>query len=239
MMVWAGRDIFRGERFHRGAGQGGKIMENQADESDGALEGGAGDFGGGRRGGGPAGGWARRGGMAINVGLDHKGERTGMVHFQAGAEVGGAAGGEETVPGGGGRDGGRPKPAEAGRAGGEGAGLEDAGAYDRRRVAGLEVRRLMPEDVEAQAGQLGNKQGQRPREPLSKPVLKRAEGGKCFRRINFCKLLQRRGGIAAGVGSGDFAIRCLASRWCWNPAPLGVGLHKASRPGAGAPKESG
>jgi hypothetical protein len=104
-----------------------------------------------------------------------------MIHLKAGTEVGDATFPDELPAPVRRVQGGFPTPPQAGLAAlglpaFRARSLARHRAQDGHCAESLEVRRTMPQDMEAQAGQLGNKSEQRPGQPFSEQVLTLLEG---------------------------------------------------------------
>ena len=161
--------------------------------------------------------------------LQDQRERADLIHLKTGTEVGDATPPDEP-------------PALVGRGQGEfpttlqaelaalvlpairARSLARHRAQDGHCAESLEVHRAMPQDVETQAGQSGNKSERRLGQPGSEQVLTLLEGKK-LRRFGLCHPLQRRSLVSARALGCGFGVRCLcASRPC-HPATFYVGFH--------------
>ena len=213
---------------HPSLGAGFQIVEDQTHQSHRVMEGGGGC--GVERGAWSVGRYPR---------LQDQRERADLIHLKAGTEVGDA-----TLP--------DEPPALVGRGQGwfpttlqaelaalglpafRARSLARPRAQDGHSTGCVEVQRTMPQDVEAQTGQLGNKSEQRPGQPRSEQVLTLLEGEK-LRGFGLCRPLQRRSLVCAWALGRGFGVRSLCpSRPC-HRAAFHVGFHKAPKPGACPP----
>jgi len=118
--------------------------------------------------------------------LQDQRERADLIHLKAGTEVGGATLPDEPPALVGRVQGGFPTTLQAAPTSDVGVGLPAIRARSLARlrakdgpfIGSMEIHRAMPQDVEAQAGQLGNQSEQRPGQPCSQQVLMLFEGEK-------------------------------------------------------------
>ena len=172
--------------------------------------------------------------------LQDQRERAELIHLKTGKEVGEATLPDEPPASVGRGQVGFPTPPQArlaalGLPAFGARSLARPGAQDGHCTGSLAVQRTMPQDVEAQAGQLGNESGQRPGQACSEQVLTLFEGEK-LRGFGLCRPYQRRGLAFAWALRCGFGTLC-PSRPC-QPAPFHVRFHNTPKPGSCAPKAS-
>src|SRR5208282_1679653 len=171
--------------------------------------------------------------------LQDQRERAELIHLKAGTEVGGATLPDEPPALVGRGQGGFPAALQAGLAAlgvlaFRARSLARPRAQDRHRTESLEVQRAMPQDVEAQAGQLGNKSEQRLGQLSSEQVLTLLEGEK-LQGFDRCRPFQRRSLLSAWALGRGFGVRCLCPSRTGLRAAFHVGFHKTPKPGSCAP----
>jgi hypothetical protein len=174
--------------------------------------------------------------------LQDQRKRADLIHLKASTEVGDA-----TLP--------DEPPALVGRGQGEfpstpqaelaALGLQAIGARSLARpgaqdgpfTESLEVQRPMPQNAEAQAGQLGNKSEQRLGQACSEQVLTLLEGEK-LRGFDLCRPFQRGSLVSAWALGCSFGVRCLCPSRPGQRAAFHVGFHKTPKPGSCAPNSN-